>query len=120
MAEIILFVDIDFGGAHTHLYHTTNDVRQLTIVGAGIGDGVTWNDQVSSFKIVSGTWKFYRDINLTSPFTDLNTGEDIMLSDSSPGTPSGNFEGGPANGEFPTLPGGFDNDALSSVRLVGG
>jgi len=100
MAEIILYVDANFGGFHTHLFESTADFTKLAIVGVNI-DGVpnkdNWNDKVSSFVIVSGHWQFFKDINF-----QFQQGGTL-----GPGLYSfvQNF--------------GIDNDALSSVRLVG-
>lgn len=47
--EIVLYVDIDYGGRdwRTNLSYSY------------VGDA--WNDQISSFVVVSGVWEFYRD-----------------------------------------------------------
>jgi hypothetical protein len=42
---------------------------------------------VSSFKIISGTWRFFRDVGLHDAFTSPN-GNPIQLSHTSPGTPN--------------------------------
>jgi hypothetical protein len=117
MAEIILYVDGQFGGFHTHLSTTTTDFTKLALGGNGTGVGSNWNDKVSSFKIISGTWRFFRDINLHDAFTSPN-GQPILLGPNSAGTPNALNEGVSMPGEFPVLPAGFDNDQLSSVELV--
>jgi len=97
MAELVIYVDSNFGGLHTHLYESTPDFTQLALGGVSSGIGGNWNDKVSSFVIVSGRWQFFKNINF-------------------------NFEQGATLG-----PGlysnvenfGIDNDSLSSVRLVG-
>jgi hypothetical protein len=94
MGEIILYVDGQFGGLHTHMFRTTLDFTRVALIGAPFNEDQTWNDKVSSFKVVSGVWNLYRDIN----------GDGLM----------GQF--GP--GEFAVLPNGVDNDALSGVELV--
>ena len=100
MAEIILYVDINFGGLHTHLFDTTPDFTQLSLTGVntGLPHGVSWNDQVSSFVIISGTWQFFGDTQFRrQQGSDLGPGLYSFVE---------NF--------------GIDNDILSSVRLVSG
>jgi hypothetical protein len=99
MAEIVLYVDSNFGGLHTHLYETTPHFTQLALGGVGSGINGNWNDIVSSFVIVSGRWQFFKNENFDFP----------------QGNPAGL---GP--GHYPSVTAvGIDNDALSSVRLVG-
>ena len=117
MAEIILYVDGEFGGLHTHLSTTTTDFTRLALGGVGGGINGNWNDKVSSFRIISGTWRFFRDINLHDAFTHPN-GQPILLGPTSAGTPNALNENRSTAGEFPVLPAGFDNDQLSSVELV--
>jgi|SRR5215469_4727552 len=98
MPELILYVDRDFGGLHTHLFESTADFTQLALGGVNSGIGGNWNDIVSSFVIVSGVWQFFHDINFQF------------------------LQGNPA-GLGPGLYSwvedfGIDNDQLSSVRLV--
>ena len=83
---------------HTHIFGTTPRFTQLALGGVGSGINGNWNDKVSSFVIVSGTWQLFKDENFNSP--------------------QGNLEGfGP--GHYPSVTAvGIDNDALSSVRLV--
>jgi hypothetical protein len=98
MAELILYVDTAFGGLHTHLFQSEEHFTQLALGGVGSGINGNWNDKVSSFVIVSGTWQFF-----------VNEGFD---------GPQGNLAGlGP--GLYPSVTAvGIDNDAVSSVRLV--
>ena len=63
MAELILYVDSNFGGLHTHIFDSTAHFTQLALGGVGSGIGGNWNDRVSSFVIVSGTWLFFKDEN---------------------------------------------------------
>jgi hypothetical protein len=118
MAELIVYVDGGFGGLHMHLTTTSSDFTQLALGGVGSGIGGNWNDIVSSFKVISGTWRFFRDINLQSPFVNAN-GSEITLFPTSPGTPNALNFNESTPGEFPVLPPGFDNDSLSSVQLLG-
>jgi hypothetical protein len=96
MAELIIYIDANFGGLHTHLFESTSDFTQLALGGVGSGINGNWNDRTSSFVIISGHWTFFKDIN----FSFQQGG--IL----GPGLYSfvQNF--------------GIDNDALSSVRLV--
>jgi hypothetical protein len=98
MAEIVLYVDADFGGLHTHLFQSTPDFTRLAMGGVGVGIGGNWNDIVSSFVIVSGVWRFFKDTEFR-----FRQGGDL-----GPGLYSfvQNF--------------GIDNDALSSVQLISG
>jgi hypothetical protein len=98
MGEIILYVDKDFGGLHTHLFDTTPDFTQLSLTGVntGLPDGVSWNDQVSSFVILSGTWQFFVDVDFgRQQGGDLGPGSYSWIEDY-----------------------GMDNDAISSVKLI--
>jgi hypothetical protein len=103
MAEIILYVDRNFGGLHTHLFESTADFKQLALGGTGTnvtgggGQDGTWNDKVSSFVIVSGSWQFFQDLNFR-----------------------GQRAGPLGPGLYPWVEDfGIDNDSLSSIRLVG-
>lgn len=97
MAELIIYVDANFGGLHTHIFQSTADFTQLALGGSGSGIGGNWNDKVSSFVIVSGTWQFFKNINF-----DFQQGGNL----------------GPGLYSF-VEDFGIDNDALSSVQLVG-
>jgi hypothetical protein len=102
LPEIILYVDTDFGGLHTHLFESNSDLAQIFLGGAGSGaltDAPSWDNIVSSFVIVSGIWQFFKDPNF------------------------GFIQGDP-NGLGPALYSntqffGIDNDSLSSVKLIG-
>jgi hypothetical protein len=98
MAEIILYVDINFGGLHTHLFESMEDFTQLALGGVGSGIDGNWDNIVSSFVIVSGVWQFFKDPN----FEFLQ------------GDPSGL---GPGLYSW-VQDFGIDNDSLSSVRLL--
>jgi hypothetical protein len=39
MAEMVVFVDANFGGLHTHLYETTADFTKLWLGGVGVSVG---------------------------------------------------------------------------------
>jgi hypothetical protein len=53
VGEVILFRDPNFGGPHKHV---VNAERNLNA-----DDDDDFNDNVSSFVIIQGNWKFYRD-----------------------------------------------------------
>lgn len=99
MPQIILYVDISFGGLHTHLFESTPDLGQLALGGVGSGITGNWNNIVSSFVIVSGKWKFFRDPNYQG------------LMGIEPSFGPGVYAW--------VLDWGIDNDAISSIRLVG-
>jgi hypothetical protein len=98
-AEIIIFVDENFGGLHTHLFHSISDLSQLALFGTQKGILGNWNDQISSFKIVSGTWSFFKNINFgPAPLP---------------------FAAGLGPGEYPSVEKvGIDNDSISSISVV--
>ena len=109
MAEIILYVDKDFGGLHTHFWGSEQHFTQLKLFGTNTGESNnSWNDIVSSFVIVSGFWQFFKDEEF---HTQQGKGNNA------PGLPAGTF--GP--GEYSwVVDWGIDNDALSSIKLVRG
>ncbi|WP_183580476.1 beta/gamma crystallin-related protein [Mucilaginibacter sp. X5P1] len=53
--EVVVYWDVNFGGAD---FRTNLNVNYI---------GDAWNDQVSSFIIVSGMWQFYKDANFITP-----------------------------------------------------
>jgi hypothetical protein len=96
VSEIVFYVDAGFGGLHTHLFQSTPDFTKLALGGAGVPIAGNWNDRISSFVIVSGTWQCFRDINFQVPQGGLL---------------------GP--GVYPFVANlGIDNDSISSVRLI--
>ena len=98
--HLIVYVDRNFGGLHTHIFGDTPDFTQLALGGVGSGIGGDWNDKVSSFVIVSGRWQFFKDIQFhPSPLP---------------------FPGGLGPGLYPWVEAvGIDNDSLSSVKVIG-
>ncbi len=73
MAEIIIFVDINFGGLHTHLYDSASDLYQLPLLGEDTLSPSTsrsWADIISSFKILSGKWRFFKEPNFKNQMGD--------------------------------------------------
>jgi hypothetical protein len=98
--HLIIYVDTEFGGLHTHLFETTSDFTKLALGGVDGGINGNWNDKVSSFVIVSGVWQFFKDINFSPAPLPFPTGL------------------GP--GLYPSVTAvGIDNDSVSSVRVVG-
>ena len=96
MAELIIYVDTNFEGLHTHIFQSTPDFTKLSLGGVGTNVTGNWNDLTSSFVIVSGQWAFFKDINFQ------NQQGPIL---------------GP--GLYPIMElGGIQNDVLSSVLLV--
>ncbi|HEX8988829.1 MAG TPA: beta/gamma crystallin-related protein [Rhodocyclaceae bacterium] len=63
MAEIVLFQHINFHGAHKHLFTSEPNLAAR--------DDPYFNDQISSFVIVSGSWQFYRDVNYSGPASNV-------------------------------------------------
>ena len=96
MAEVVLFLDSNFGGLHLHLYESAPDLTKIALGGTGSGIGGNWNDKVSSFIILSGAWAFFMDVNYQT-------------------------RQGPTFGPgfYPSVKAaGIDNDAISSVALI--
>ena len=88
MSEIVLFEHANFRGQHKHLYGSENNLAAQ--------EDNFFNDKVSSFVIVSGTWQFFRDINFTGPASNVL---------------------GPGRFSFVESV-GIPNDSVSSVRRV--
>jgi hypothetical protein len=96
VSEIIFYVDSGFGGLHTHVFESTPDFASLALGGVGVNIDGSWNDIVSSFVIVSGTWQCFRDANFRVPQGGLL---------------------GP--GVYPWVEDlGIDNDSISSVMRI--
>ena len=97
--HLILYIDTNFSGLHTHLFGDVSDFRQLALGGVGSGINGDWNDKVSSFVIVSGVWQFFKDINFgPSPLP---------------------FPSGLGPGLYPVVEFvGIDNDSISSVKVI--
>lgn len=96
-AEIVLFVDRDFGGLHTHLYESSSDLGKIRLGGIGGNLPGTWNDTVSSFVIRSGKWQFFRNAGFSNSMGDVLGPGNYAVSDDVD----------------------VDNDSTSSIRLVG-
>lgn len=66
MAEIIVFVDIDFCGLHTHLFTSVPNLNDVSTIGVGTLSNVnsnSWTNKISSFVIKSGKWAFFEEPN---------------------------------------------------------
>jgi hypothetical protein len=60
MPEAILFENINFHGAHKHVYAKEPNLNAA--------DDNFFNDRVSSIVILDGAWAFYRNSNFDSPY----------------------------------------------------
>jgi hypothetical protein len=58
--EVILFRDANFGGLHKHVINAEANLNA--------NDDDAFNDQVSSFVIVQGNWKFYRNAGFNDDY----------------------------------------------------
>lgn len=84
--HVIIFRDRDFRGPHRHIFGEEANLHNA--------EDPTLADAVSSVVVLSGTWKFFRDVNFQAPFGgSLGPGEYDFV---------GNF--------------GITNDAISSLR----
>jgi hypothetical protein len=96
--HLIIYIDQQFGGLHTHIFADTPDFSQLALGGVG-GIAGNWNDKVSSVVIVSGVWQFFSDIDFGPapiPVGGLGPGLYSVVADF-----------------------GLENASLSSVRVIG-
>lgn len=57
--EVIVFEHSNFRGRHRHIYAMENNLNHPA--------DRDFNDKISSFVVVSGTWRFYRDSNFRVP-----------------------------------------------------
>jgi hypothetical protein len=60
VGEIILFRDVNFGGPHKHLVNAEQNLNA--------DDDDDFNDAVSSFVIIQGNWKFYRNAGFSDDY----------------------------------------------------
>ncbi|MCJ7729091.1 MAG: beta/gamma crystallin family protein [Sedimentisphaerales bacterium] len=88
--HIVVFQHADFRGHHRHIFGWEKNLNHPS--------DFTLNDQISSFVVVSGTWKFYRDANF-----------EVSL--------GGEF--GPGAYRWVQAV-GVNNDQISSLRIVKG
>lgn len=99
MAELVIYVDANFGGLHTHLYDSVSDLNQLLTLGEDTlspKSTRSWANMISSFRILSGKWKFFIDPDFKNQMgNDLGPGYYHMVEDW-----------------------GIDNDSIQSIMLV--
>ncbi len=57
--HVVIFQHIDFRGYHRHIFARERNLNHP--------DDRTMNDKMSSFVVLSGTWKFYRHANYVGP-----------------------------------------------------
>ena len=60
---LVAYEDVNFAGAQAR-----SDFTEVSFVGP------FWNDRISSLRIVSGAWTFYRDANFQGPSVTLGPG----------------------------------------------
>jgi len=58
--HVILFEHINFHGAHKHVFDEEPNLAA--------GDDSFFNDKVSSFVVLEGTWRFFKDINYQNAY----------------------------------------------------
>jgi len=59
MAELIVFEHANFRGAHKHLFDSEPNL--------GAPEDNFFNDKISSFVIISGTWQFFQERDFGGP-----------------------------------------------------
>lgn len=90
VGHIVIFEHPNLSGHHAHIFNEEADLRKIPLdatdyvagrfipvgrrgqTGQDSGDSqalLSWNDQLSSFVVISGTWTFYGDINFARPYT---------------------------------------------------
>jgi hypothetical protein len=97
--HLILFVDDNFAGLHTHIFESTPDLAKVPFGGLQTNVVGIWADKASSFVILSGQWQFFKDNNFgPAPLPSHGLGPGLYR----------NVE---------AL--GIDNDSISSVKVIG-
>lgn len=85
MAELVIYVDISFGGLHTHLYDSVSDLNQLPMLGEDTLSPSTnrsWANMISSFRILNGKWRFFMEPNFKNQMgDDLGPGSYLWVED---------------------------------------
>ncbi|WP_158814472.1 beta/gamma crystallin-related protein [Methylocapsa sp. S129] len=71
MAQCTIFWDENFSGNAYVINNSIPDFRNMS----GEFPGQNWNDETSSIKVASGTWRFFADINYQGASKDLGPGE---------------------------------------------
>jgi hypothetical protein len=86
--HLIVFSERELHGRHWHIFGDVPDIGYVSF---------TWNDNISSFVVLAGTWQFYRGRHFAEPV----------------GAPFG-------PGVYPRPADlGIPNDVISSIQLVG-
>jgi hypothetical protein len=70
-AEMVVYIDIGFGGLHMHVYDSIPDLNKVSTTGYNaINRNILptvnlnpWNDRISALQILGGTWRVYKDPN---------------------------------------------------------
>jgi hypothetical protein len=69
MASIEIYDEISFGGRKATLSESEGDLRNIS---HGFGQLGNWNDEIQSFKVISGTWRLFEHTGFgglgTQPF----------------------------------------------------
>jgi Beta/Gamma crystallin len=73
MAHIILYIDANFGGLHTHVFDAVDNLQNIALGGVDSGIDGDWNDKVSSFVILEGNWQFFENWRFDTPLGIGNT-----------------------------------------------
>jgi hypothetical protein len=60
--EIVIYLARNMRGGHRHIFTEEPDLRHP--------EDAAFNDAVSSFVILKGVWKFYRDVNYMNAYDD--------------------------------------------------
>jgi hypothetical protein len=93
MADLQCWDDTDF---HGQLYETSGSQSDLTSVKHSIRGN--WNDEIVSFKVLAGHWKFFEDVSYGGLATQtFNPGDNIRSCTDA----------------------GFPNNWISSIQRVG-
>ena len=60
LGECIIFHNVNMRGGHRHIFNEEPDLKNR--------EDFTFNDAVSSFVVVKGVWKMYRDANYANAY----------------------------------------------------
>jgi len=93
MATLEIYSEINFGGHKSNVGETKGDLRDFAKPGGG-----NWNDEIQSFKAISGRWRFFEHVG----FGGLGTKE---------------FH--PPDAINNCQDAGFPNKWISSIQLLG-
>jgi hypothetical protein len=104
--HIILFEHANFRGRHKHVFTIENSLNA--------SDDNFFNDRVSSFGIIAGDWRFFKNSNALNPYPVVVGPPNSMGEDGVPGP----FWPGPVGGVSFVEHVGIKNDDMSSLRPV--